>query len=397
MNTALLRPEVQEYLAKHRDTSLDKFIFKGSPFPDIRIQELAQQLDGKRRAKIKLPIWYSTAGILFPPKLNLEQTSSAFTAMYKAALVSGDTLIDMTGGFGVDSYYFSKHAKQVHHIEMNEEVSAFAKANFKTLNATNIDTHVGDSIAYLREYQGSFDTIYLDPARRDEIKRKVFKLSDCVPDVSVHIDLLLEKGNQILLKTSPLLDISAGIRALKKVKSIHIIAIQNEVTEILWCLVNDERDGIEIITVNKKKEHIEKTMASLETLQNAVASYALPQKYLYEPNAAIMKAGAFNWISEQYGLSKLHSHSHLYTNEVLKKFPGRRFQIIEVLPFDKQLKKRLNIKKANITIRNFKLSVNALREKLKIGNGGDTYLFFTTDCNDKQIVIKCIKAKDEVK
>jgi len=391
MNTALLRPEVQDYLNSHEHTSLDRFIFKGSPFPDVSIQELAQQLDGKRRAKTKLPLWYDTPGILFPPKLNLEQTSSAFTAIYKSQLVNGDTLIDMTGGLGIDSYYFAQQVKQVYHIESNEVVSAFAKANFKTLGASNINTRCEDSIAYLKSYNGIFDTIFIDPARRDDVKGKVFKLSDCVPDVSFHLDLLLEKGKQILIKTSPLLDISAGLEELKHVSEIHIIAIKNEVKEVLWRISPQEIGEIMMVTVNTKGEEIDKTSCTLNQLQGADATYVAPKKYLYEPNAALMKAGAFNWISEYYTVSKLHPHSHLYTSEVFKQFPGRSFKIVDVLPFDNKIKKKLNIKKANITTRNFKLTVAALRKKLNVKDGGDTYLFFTTDYKGNQIVIVCEK------
>ena len=397
MNTALLRPEVQEYLSSHQDTILDKFIFKGSPFPDVTIQELAQQLDGKRRAKIKLPLWYETPGILFPPKLNLEQTSSALTASYKSELVQGDSLIDMTGGFGIDSYYFAQKLKEVHHIEMNTEVSAFAKANFETLKTTNITSVCEDSITYLKKCKGTFDTIYIDPARRDDVKGKVFKLSDCVPDVRLHLDLLLEKGKQILIKTSPLLDITAALKELKQVSEIHSIAIKNEVKEVLWRITPAVNEEIKVITVNQNGKQVDKTYCTLQELQNATATYAEPKQYLYEPNATLLKAGAFNWISEHYSLLKLHPHSHLYTSDSMKQFPGRSFKIIEVLPFDNKIKKQLLLKKANITTRNFKLTVAALRKKLNIKEGGDTYLFFTTDCNEKQIVIVCQKEVDELR
>jgi 16S rRNA G966 N2-methylase RsmD len=397
MNCALLRPEVQEYLASHQDTNLDTFIFKGSPFLDVSIRELAQQLDGRRRIKSKLPLWYETPAILFPPKLNLEQTSSVFTAQYKAELASGNSLLDMTGGFGIDSYYFGQKVKEVTYIEKNEEVFAFAKANFKTLQTTTITTLCEDSIGYLKDYNGTFDTIYIDPARRDDVKGKVFKLSDCVPDVSLHSDLLLEKGKQILIKTSPLLDITAGLKELNYASEIHIIALKNEVKEVLWRITPHKIKKIRMVTVNKNGDRVDTTSCTFKELHNAVATYAEPLQYLYEPNAALMKAGAFHWVSKHYSLSKLHPHSHLYTNDSLKQFPGRSFKIIDVLPFDNKIKKRLGIKKANVTTRNFRLTVTALRKKLKINEGGDTYLFFTTDCNDNQIVIVCQKEADELR
>lgn len=389
MNKGLTRKEVQDWLITHENTPLDKVIFKGSPFVDISIQELAQQLDGRRRAKNKLPLWHTTQGMLFPPKLNLEQTSSAFTAQYKASLVTGTTLLDMTGGFGIDSYYFSQQIKEVHHVEINEGLAAFAKANFSTLTASNIKTVVGNALDYIAETNTAYDTIYLDPARRDNVKGKVFKLSECTPNVVKHLKLLLSKGKRILIKTSPLLDISAGLNELEHVREIHIVAINNEVKELLWSIDSSSGKDTEIISINKRGNHTQKTCFTLQTALNTVANYNVPQQYLYEPNAALMKSGAFNWISAHYALAKLHTHSHLYTNNECISFPGRVFSIKEVLPFDKQLKKRLSLTKANITTRNFKLSVDALRKKLSIKDGGEHYLFFTTDYNNKQIVIIC--------
>ena len=394
MNTALLRPEVQAYLESHEQTPLTSFILKGSPFSNISVQELAQQLEGKRRVQKKIPLWYDTPGVLFPPKLNIEQTSSAFTAAYKASIVSGEVLLDMTGGLGVDSYYFSKRFTEVHHLEMNEEVSAFAKANFKALQATNIRCRTQDSIDYLRKSNTLFDTIYLDPARRNDLKGKVFKLGDCVPDVVEHLDLLLNKGRELLIKTSPLLDLTAGLRELRQVRAIHIVAIENEVKEVLWLLGGTPTNEIEIRTINKRVKRIESTTCLLSDLDTAKATFAAPQRYLYEPNAAIMKSGGFHWVSAHFGVDKLHSNSHLYTLDTLIDFPGRRFEVLDILPFTNNLKKQLTIKKANITTRNFKLSVSALRKKLAIKEGGDTYLFFTTDCNNMQIVLVCEKASD---
>lgn len=390
MNTALLRQEVQAYLDAQVHTTLSQFIFKGSPFPDITIQELAQQLDGKRRSEKKLPLWYTTKGILFPPKLNLEQTSSAFTARYKASLVSGTHLLDMTGGFGIDSYYFSKRVTQVHHVEMNVELSAFAKANFKTLQANNISCYSEDSVAFLQSTPAQFDTIYLDPARRDDVKGKVFKLSDCVPDVPAHLDLLLGKCHQVLVKTSPLLDLTVGLRELQHVSAIHILAVHNEVKEVLWQLEKtQEKDVIQVVAVNKHGDTVDTTSALLPEILSASATFSEPKRYLYEPNAAIMKSGAFDWVSTYFKVDKLHTHSHLYTHHDLMDFPGRRFEIREVLPFTNKLKRHLTLKKANITTRNFKLSVAAIRKKLQIQEGGDSYLFFTTDLYDKQIVLVC--------
>lgn len=391
MNVQLLREDVREYLKQHESTPLEKFIFKGSPFTDISIQELAQQLDGRRRVKTKLPLWYDTKEILFPPKLNLEQTSSVLTAHYKASLAIGDALLDMTGGFGIDSYYFAKVIKHVTHVEMNEELSAFAKANFKTLQASNVSAVKGDSTEFLQNYVGHIDTIYLDPARRDTHKGRVYKLTDCVPNVPEHLDVLLSKSSRIIVKTSPLLDITVGLSELRNVCQIHIVAVKNEVKELIWVLEPNIAETIECVTVNLKSDTQEKTMFSLYDALDTKPQYSLPETYLYEPNASLMKSGAFNWISSHFGVFKLHQHTHLYTSQHLIGFPGRAFVIEGILAFDKKLRKHLDLVKANITTRNFKLSVSELRKRLNIKEGGDTYLFFTTDLNNKQIVLVCKK------
>ena len=218
MNLALVRPDVQTYLDEHCHTPIATFIFKGSPFSDITIQELAQQLEGKRRIKSKLPLWYETKGILFPPKINLEQTSSQITAQYKASLMEGNSIIDITGGLGIDSYYFSKKIPQVTHVEMSEELSAFAKANFEALGATGITSITGDGIQYLSDQDITYDTIYVDPGRRTDAKGKVFMLKDCLPNVPEYLDVLVSKCNTLWIKTAPILDITAGLNELKNVK-----------------------------------------------------------------------------------------------------------------------------------------------------------------------------------
>ncbi len=391
MNPQLLREEVQEYLQMHESTPLEKFIFKGSPFTDITIQELAQQLDGRRRIKTKLPLWYDTNEILFPPKLNLEQTSSVLTAKYKASLAQGETLLDMTGGFGIDSYYFAQVIKQVTHVEMNEELSAFAKANFQTLKALNIKAVTGNSIEYLQNHSCHFDTIYIDPARRDTHKGKVFKLADCVPNVPEHLDVLVKKSSRIVVKTSPLLDITVGLSELRNVSQIHIVAVKNEVKELVWILDSTPTDIVKCAAVNLDHTTNEKTIFNLQEALQTDAQYSLPETYLYEPHAALMKSGAFNWTSSHFDVFKLHQHTHLYTSLHLVDFPGRRFVIDNILPFDKKLKNTLASEKANITTRNFKLSVSDIRKRLRIKEGGNIYLFFTTDLNNKQIVLVCKK------
>lgn len=391
MNRALLQPEVQEYLEAHTTTPLATFILKGSPFQEITVQELAQQLEGKRRIKTKLPLWYQTNGILFPPKVNLEQTSSEATAHYKSRLVKGNTLIDITGGLGVDSYYFSKVMTQVTHVEMNEEVSAFAKANLAALKVSNVRCINTNAIGFLATTAETYDVMYVDPGRRTDAKGKVFMLKDCLPNVPEHIDLLLSKCTTLWIKTAPLLDITAGLKELKQVAEIHIVAVKNEVKELLWRIEQTECLNPNIYAVNCVGDIVNTVSFTHQEAHTTEATYDYPKTYLYEPNVALLKSGGFNWISSHFLIDKLHIHTQLYTSNELVNFPGRTFKIERMLSYNKQLTKVLGIDKAHITTRNFKETVIQIRKKLSIKEGGEVYLFFTTLLDGKKVVLVCHK------
>lgn len=390
MNKAILQPEVEEYIKNHLDHDLSKLILKGSPFEDVSIQELAIQINGLQKSRTKLPAWFHTEGILFPPNLNLEQTSSEVTARYKASLIQGKTLVDITGGLGIDSYYFSERFEEVFHLEINPELSAVAAHNFEKLKRKNINTIVGDGLEFLRTTIENFDLIYLDPARRDDHGGKVFLLEHCTPDVLANLDLFFQKSENIIIKTSPLLDLSAGVKDLKNLKEIHIVSVNNEVKELLWILKKEHSGNIIIQTVNfqKKKDQYFKGDHTSHTSQSPLS---LPLKYLYEPNPAVMKSGLFAEVALQTGTSKFHVSSHLFTSERLVEFPGRRFKILEVLSFSKKLKKHPAFNKANITTRNFPKQVSEIRKEMKIADGGDNYLFFTTNLHNEKIVVLCKK------
>lgn len=392
MNREILDKEVQEYIFKTSATTFDinKVILAGSPFANISIQEIAQQLVGRQKAISKLPTWSKTEGIYYPPKLNLEQTSSETTAIYKSNLVSGNTLIDLTGGFGIDDYFFSKKIDQIIHCERNEELSKIAAHNFKTLKINNIETYADDGFIKLKELE-YIDWIYVDPSRRHDQKGKVFFLEDCEPNIPLHLDFLFSKASNILIKTSPLLDIHTGIKTLKKVKQIHVVAINNEVKELLWILDKNSTQKCSIHTINLRKDGDQKFSFIMQHEFEVSSMYALPKKYLYEPNAAILKSGGFSSIGIAYSMDKLHQHSHLYTSDDFIDFPGRKFEIISSIPFNKKAIKNLQLSKANITTRNFPENVATIRKKFKIKDGGDDYLFFTTDLENNKIVICCKK------
>lgn len=364
-------------------------LLKKPHFDGISQKELAQQLEGRKKAQIKLPSWFNVPAIYYPNRLQLEQTSSQATAEYKSGIPSGNSLIDLTGGMGVDSFFFSRKLEKVVHCELDPELSEIAAHNFKVLGADNIETQATDGLEFLKTSRQSFDWIYLDPARRDELKKKVFLLSDCLPDVTQHLDFLLEASDNILIKTSPLLDIAAGLGELRNVKEIHIVGVDNELKELLWVIQKGFSEEPLIISVNLKKSTSETFTFHISEEKPASSSYSMPSAFLYEPNAAILKAGAFKLIGEAYGLHKLHDHSHLYTSEELMEFPGRRFRIVKVLPYNKKQIKALELSKANLSTRNFPESVANLRKKLKIRDGGEHYVFFTTNLQGKLAVLLC--------
>jgi len=391
LNKALLHKDVQDFILKNRSANLSKLILKGSPFKDVAIQEIAIQIAGLSKAKSKLPTWYRTKNILFPPNLNLEQTSSEKTAKYKASLVEGEKMIDLTGGFGIDAYFFSENFNEVIHCELNLELSELAEHNFENLNAVNVITIQGDGIEYLKNSEQNFDWIYLDPSRRDNAGGKVFQLADCTPNPAEYLELLFEKTDHILIKTSPLLDLKAGISELKNVSEIHIVAVNQEVKELLWILNKNVSEEIKVKTIHFQSK-ITQTFETKFRASQSDIPLSLPLNYLYEPNPAIMKSGMFRDLAGQTDSCTLHSNSHLFTSKGLKEFPGRRFEILKVLPYNKkQLKQRLTLKKANISIRNFPKTVAEIRKELKIEDGGDTYLFFTTNLDEKKIVVVCKK------
>tara|TARA_R110001583_G_scaffold178822_2_gene335062 strand:- start:4440 stop:5627 length:1188 start_codon:yes stop_codon:yes gene_type:complete len=392
LNKEILNKDIQDFIHANLKSNITKLVLKGSPFVEVSIQEIAEQIISKNKCEHKLPTWFSTENIYYPNKLNIEQTSSEITAKYKSNLISGNSLIDITGGFGVDAYYFSQKVNQVTHCEINSNLSEIVSYNLKKFGTKNIKTIVGDGIEYLKNSTQKFDWIYTDPSRRNDVKGKVFLLGDCLPNIPENLELLFEKSYRILIKASPILDITSAIYELNFVKEIHIIAIENEVKEVLFILEKNYTQQIDIKTINFNKKENQHFNFSLNN--EVLATYSEPKTYLFEPNSAILKAGAFNQVSSQLKIDKLHQNSHLYTSEVLIDFPGRRFEITHCISYDKkQLKKLIPSNKANITTRNFPETVEQIRKKTGLKDGGNKYLFFTTDLNNNHIILICNKVQ----
>jgi len=391
LNKEILRTGIQDYINNNLDTDIMSVLLKKSGFDAISSKELVQQLEGKKKCASKLPTWFRTAEIYYPHKLNIEQSSSEKTALYKAGLIGGKSLLDVTGGFGVDSYFFSQRIAHVTLCEISKELCEITAYNLYILGATDIKVVNTDGIEYLKNFDGIFDWIFIDPSRRDKTNGKVFKLSDCTPDVTEHLELLKEKSNGILLKTSPLLDITKGLKELKSVKEIHVVAVNNEVKEVLWIIKDNNHTEPLIKTINIKNSKDEVFIFKRSDENSNKSEFSVPLKFLYEPNASILKAGAFKTIGNQFHLKKLHEHTHLYTSEKELKFPGRIFKILSTHSYTNRSIAQLNVEKANITIRNFPVSVADIRKRHKIMEGGKLYLFFVKDFYNRLQILKCIK------
>lgn len=391
MNHNILSEEIQAFIEDNLLVHIAKLALQKPKFTQVDWTLLLNQIEAKQKAKTKLPTWFSSRNIYYPSKISIEQTSSEKTAKYKANLVSGNSLIDLTGGFGVDDIYFSKKITNVIHCEINAELSEIVQHNCQSLGINNIECFAEDSETVLNKLNQKFDWIYIDPSRRNDVKGKVFMLRDCLPNVPELLDFYFENSNNIMIKTAPILDITAGLSELKNVKQIHIVAVDNEVKELLWILEKGFDSTIEIITCNILREKQE-LFSFMFNESDSTTAYHLPKKYLFEPNAAIMKSGGFNEIGHQFNLEKLHQHSQLFTSDTVIDFPGRVFEIETILNYDKSsMKKYLTNQKANITTRNFPETVENIRKKWKITDGGNLYCFFTTNMKNDKIVLLCKK------
>jgi len=390
MNRFILEKEVQQFIKANRERSPTEIALKKSPFPNVSSAELASQIDGWQRSVKKLPTWAYSEGIYYPDKINLEQCSSEHTALIKQTLISkGSRVIDLTGGFSVDSCYLAQEADEVIHCELNEKLSEIVAYNATILRVPNLICKATDGIKYLEESEdNSFDYIYVDPSRRIN-QGKVFLLEDCEPNIVANQDLFFRKGKYVISKLSPLLDISTALSSLKHVKFVYVISLDNDCKELLFIQERGYLGETKILAIRLFADQLQSFEFTYDEERATLSRFSLPKHYLYDPDVAINKAGAFKSIGKAFGLGKIHQHAHLYSSDTLyPEFPGRIFEIKQVLPYS-VLKKNNPFCQANIAIRNFPEKVDVIRKKHKIKDGGKTYLFFTTDVNNQLIVIEC--------
>ncbi len=352
---------------------------------------LARQTEGRKIIATKLPSWAENISIIFPTKISLEQCSSEATALYKQSLVSGNSLVDLTGGFGVDCAFLSKNFSSIDYVEQNEELCEIAKHNFNALGL-NIRVNNADSVEFLKQMP-SVDCIYIDPARRDIKGKKTADLSLCSPNLLEIRDILLNKCNILLIKLSPMFDISSALEVFPECKQVHIVSVKNECKEILLLVKETNKKEADIICCDLTPNSSLLTpnlIANKNEEIGTLISYSAPKAFLYEPNASVMKAGLFKTVAKRYNVQKLHPSTHLYTSdELVEDFLGRSFKIERVTKV--QRKEIQDIDKANLSIRNFPGNVADLRKKLKLKDGGDVYIFACTLHDNSKALIVCEK------
>lgn len=392
-----LSAETLHFIEEHAHEDVRQLALQAKKFPQVDVPAAVVQIAGRQIASVKVPSWYRIPEVLYPKHLSMEQCSSEVTALYKASLVEGETFADLTGGFGIDCSFIARRFRQTDYVERQEELCALAEHNFPLLGL-DIRVHNSDGVAYLRQMQ-PVDCLFLDPVRRDGHGGKTVAISDCEPDISELEDLLVEKAKTVMVKLSPMLDLSLALNMLKHVCEVHIVSVNNECKELLLILRKSPIPSeipihCELIVNTDEHLHFVFTQAQERTSDCPLAAQV--EDYLYEPNASILKAGAFRSLTQSYPVKKLHASSHLYTSSrFIDDFPGRKFKVEAVSGFGKkELKAFLaGMEKANLTVRNFPSSVAELRKRLKLKEGGEDYLFATTLADESKVVIrgkKCV-------
>ena len=378
----LLTSDVQEWITKNVNENPYSLALKKSPFSEIPMHILAEQIAGKQKFSKKVPFLSNTKNIIFPPKINIEQTSSWDTALYKSNLIKSEKIADITGGFGIDCMAFSHQFKEVHHIEQNSDLQKIAESNFKNLGLKNIQSKHLNGLSFLDETPEKFDVIYADPSRRDDNKNRVFKIEDLTPSPLEIISKSLGKTNYLMLKLSPMLDLNDAVNKLENIAEIHIVSVKNELKELLFILQKECVKEIEIHCVNLQTNQPKYIFNGINDLE--ISPFSTPLKYLYEPNASIMKSGVFNRIAKDFELKKLDFNTHLYTsNDLITDFPGEIYTDIKSI---ENPKKYLKNKSIRFIKRNFPSDLQKLKKQYKFKTDGTENVIFTSSINGVHIL-----------
>lgn len=404
------------FICEHRNDDAKKLALQGGKFPQVDMPAALDQIQGWQTALRKLPSWAATEGIVYPPHLNMEQCSSEPTAMYKAGICANSMessarqlLIDLTGGFGVDFSFMSRAFKRATYVERNSRLCAIANHNFDALGLKNTSVANADAEEFLNTLNGDGGIdgilIYIDPARRGSHGQKVYKITDCEPDVLGLLPQLSAVAGQVLIKLSPMLDWHEAVGEINRqqqrlrVAGVHIVAVGNECKELLIMLKGNamaDGGGITVHCVNDGTDFafIYPSQRQSAT-KNAIGKSIGTGGFLYEPNASIMKAGCFGEVAARFHVSPISDNTHLFTSDTnIPAFPGRRFRILGISSMNKKdLKQAMaGISRANVAVRNFPMSAEALKKRLKVGDGGDIYIFGTTLADGSHVIIKTKKS-----
>ncbi|MCR5577741.1 MAG: RsmD family RNA methyltransferase [Prevotella sp.] len=375
----------KDYIKKHAEGDVRQLALQGTKDPEVDLTFALEQIAGRQKAKTKLPSWAETEGIIYPPHLSMEQCSSEQTARYKASIVGDRALVvDLTAGFGVDLAFISQGFKRAVHVERQPQLCAISSENYQLLGLNHIEVVCGDGIDYLHQL-GHADLIFMDPARRDEHGGRTYGIADCTPNVLELRDELLEKADRVMLKLSPMLDWRKAVEDLGNVSEVHIVSVDNECKELLLIMEKEEKP-LKVICVNNG------SIFEVKGESQRGISYSEGEKrYLFEPNASVMKAGCFDELQSRFPVVQLDKNSHLFVaDKDIDDFPGRRFIIERTTSMNKRdLKAALEgISKANVTVRNFPISVAELRKRLKLKEGGEVFILATTvEGNSHQLFI----------
>ena len=394
----MINEATRQFIKVHREEDVRKLAL-GSHAEGVDLPLALQQIAGWQTARKKLPSWAAVDGIIYPPHLNMEQCSSEQTAKYKGSLTPNPspsergTFVDLTGGFGIDFYFMVKGLRtegkgvRAVYVEHNPELCEIARYNFQVLGL-EAEVMNGEAEDYLKKMTHA-DIIYLDPARRDAYGSRTYDIKDCTPNVIELMPLLLEKADTIILKLSPMLDWRKAVEDLGHVAEVHIVSVDNECKELLLVVKQQPCTAFKVICVNN-----DDIFEFAPSVHSTVNHEPLTMNYLYEPNASIMKAGCFQEIEKVFDVCQLSNNSHLFVSEKeIKKFPGRLFHIETVTSMNKQeLKAALQgIERANIAVRNFPMSAEALRKKLRLKDGGEVFIFATTLSDNSHKLFVCRK------
>lgn len=381
---------IQQFIQQHLEADPQALLLAAHRYPGIPMPYVASQLLALRKVRDKIPAWYHPA-LHFPAQLSVEQASSERTARFKASLFSGTRMADLTGGLGVDSWAWASRFERVLYVEQNPDLVEAASHNFNVLGVHNIDCRLTNAQDFLATANTAFDLLYLDPARRDDLQRKVFRLEDCQPDILALRETLLRHAPRVLVKTAPWLDLKLAVRQLGAVSCIWVVSVADECKEVLYLLEHTAppADEVPVIAV-ALGEGMRQFRFTWREEQAALAPLAAPQRYLYEPDAAVLKAGAFRSFAQRFGLFKLHPNTHLYTSDQLQEgVPGRTFQLEHICKYDrKAVHAAVPGGRANLATRNFPDSTATVRRQLALADGGAYYLFAaTTFGNKKEILV----------